>query len=125
MLEEENQLAEKVIGAAIEVHRIVGPGLLETAYQSCLAREMALRGIPFEREVFIDLSYKGIAVEKAFRVDFVVAGRLIVELKAVAKLEENHKAQVLTYLRWSDLRLGLLINFNERLLKTGINRLIN
>jgi len=122
---EEDRLAELVIGAAIEVHRTIGPGLLESTYQLCLARGLEIRGIPFAREVLIALAYKGISVDRAFRLDFLVADRLIVELKAVSRLDENHKAQLLTYLRWSGKRLGLLINFNERLLKDGVRRVIN
>jgi len=118
-----NEITECVIGAAIAVHRALGPGLLESAYETCLEYELLCRGIPHERQKAIPLLYRGIAVESAYRVDFVVGGRVIVELKAVEHLDHVHTAQVLTYLKLSGCRIGLLINFNVPLLKDGIRRL--
>ncbi|MCP4993613.1 MAG: GxxExxY protein [Gammaproteobacteria bacterium] len=122
---DEHQLTQQIIGAAIEVHRLLGPGLLESTYQQCLAKELSLMAIPFEQELSIPIKYKGLAVEHAYRADFLIDGRVILELKTVAGLENNHKAQLLTYLRWSGCELGLLLNFNERLLKDGLCRIIN
>lgn len=121
---QENELSKLIIGAAIEVHRHLGPGLLESTYEHCLAHELVLRGIPFERQKALPLVYKGIELETGFRVDFLVGGLVIVELKAVEALNEVHEAQVLTYLRLSGCKLGLLINFNVPLLKDGIKRLV-
>lgn len=122
---EENLLSDQIIGAAIEVHRSVGPGLLEPTYQACMARELDLRGIAYRREAPLGVTYKGVAIREAYRADFLVDGRLLLELKAISKIEDNHKARLLTYLRWSGIKLGLLINFNERLLREGIRRVVN
>src|SRR5688572_6902892 len=119
-----NSISHKVIGAAIEVHRELGPGLLESAYRECLAREFTLRGIPFEREKPIRLEYKGIVLEAGYRLDFLVAECLVVELKAIEALAPVHDAQLITYLRLGEWRLGLLINFNVPVLKNGIHRRI-
>jgi GxxExxY protein len=117
-----NQFTKEVIGAAIEVHRAVGPGLLESAYQHCLARELDVRGIPFQREVWIGIDYKGIIIERAYRLDFLVGGLVVVELKAVDCLTPIDDAQLLTYLRLGGWPVGLLINFNVPILKEGIRR---
>ena len=117
-----NQITDSVIGAAIEVHRTLGPGLLESAYETCLEYEMLRRGIPHERQKAIPIRYRGIAVESAYRVDFLVGGLVIVELKAVERLDHIHTAQVLTYLRLPGCRIGLLLNFNVPLLPNGIRR---
>ncbi|HEC17978.1 MAG TPA: GxxExxY protein [Gammaproteobacteria bacterium] len=122
---DENALANELIGAAIEVHKHLGPGLMESAFQTCLSRELTLRGLSFESEVPVAVDYKGVAVEDAYRVDLLVGDKLIVELKTVASLSEIHKAQLLTYLRLTHRKLGLLINFNEQLLKHGIQRVVN
>jgi GxxExxY protein len=122
---DENQITQGLIGAAIEVHRVVGPGLLEATYQQCLARELALRSIPFERELAVGLNYKGLQLERAYRIDFLVSGRIVVELKSVENVMPVHRSQLLTYLKWSGLKLGLLINFNVPLLKSGIHRVVN
>ncbi len=121
-----NKLTEAVIGAAIEVHRELGPGLLEAAYEVCLclAHELAARCLPFERQKPIPVAYKGLELDCGFRVDLLVDGLLIVELKAVERLSPVHEAQVLTYLKLTGCRLGLLLNFNVRLLKDGIRRLV-
>jgi GxxExxY protein len=120
----ENQLSQQIIGAAIEVHRHLGPGLLESAYEDCLAYEFLQREIPFERQQPIPVVYKEIKLETGFRADFLVGGLVIVELKATEKLAKIYEAQVLTYLRLSGCKLGLLINFNVPLLKNGIKRLV-
>ena len=117
-----NQITKEVIGAAIEVHRALGRGLLESAYQHCLARELNVRGVPFQREVWIGIEYKGITIERANRLDFLVGGLVVVELKAVDALTLIDDAQLLTYLRLGGWPVGLLINFNVPILKEGIRR---
>lgn len=111
-----------IIGAAMAVHRQVGPGLLESAYQACLEEELRHQGIPFVRERPIHLAYRSIQVRNAYRVDFVVAGRVVVEVKAIAEIAPIHEAQLLTYLRLTGLRTGLLINFHAPRLRDGIRR---
>jgi GxxExxY protein len=118
----EKDLTERIVGAAIEVHRQLGPGLLESTYQSCLARELSLRDVAFEQEVALPVEYKGVRVECGYRLDFVVTGAVVVELKAVDGIHPVHEAQLLTYLKLSGHRVGLLINFNVPVLKDGIRR---
>jgi GxxExxY protein len=118
-----NDLTEEIIGAAIEVHRALGPGLLESAYEECLAHELALRQIPFERQKPVSLTYKGDVIDVGFRADIVIGGRVLVELKAVDALQPIHDAQVLTYLKLTGLRLALLMNFNTKILVDGIWRI--
>ena len=113
----------EVIAALIEVHRLVGPGLLEAAYEACLSRELHLRRIVHERQRALALEYKGAEVDCAFRLDIVVEERVLVELKAVERILPIHKAQVITYLRLSGLPVGLLVNFNVRALREGLHRL--
>lgn len=120
--EPRDPLSEKVIGCAIEVHRALGPGLFESAYAECFAHELTLAQLPFAREVVLGIDYKGLTIPNAYRVDFLISGELIVELKSVEKLEPIHQAQLLTYLRLSGKKKGLLLNFNEPLLKNGILR---
>jgi GxxExxY protein len=120
---ETDELARAVIGAAIEVHRQFGPGLDEGLYRNALCVELNLRGIPFQKEVVIDVLYKGEPIGKK-RIDFIVGGKLIVELKAVEQLAPLHKAQLLTYLKLMNHKLGLLINFNTEVLKQGIKRVV-
>jgi len=118
-----NEWSGKVIGAAIEVHKHLGPGLLESAYHACLCRELELRGIPFQRQLLMALEYKGLRVENAYKIDVLIAGTVVVELKkAVEAIDPVHEAQLLTYLRLSNLWLGLLINFHVPVLKDGIMR---
>ncbi|HEY6432286.1 MAG TPA: GxxExxY protein [Acetobacteraceae bacterium] len=117
------ELSRIVIGAAIGVHREVGPGLLEAVYEECLACELRLQGIAYERQVLLPLIYKGIAIGCRYRIDFVVENSLIVEVKAIEHVAPIHEAQLLTYLRLSGFQLGLLINFNSVLLNHGIRRL--
>lgn len=120
----ENRITEGIIGAAIEVHREVGPGLLESAYEACLAHELAARGLQLERQVPLPVRYKGVELDCGYRLDLVVEGAVIVELKAAKALEPIHTAQLLTYLRLSGLRVGLLLNFNVPVLKQGIKRVV-
>jgi len=117
-----NQITEKIIGAAIEVHRKLGPGLLESAYQECLGREMLLRSIPFEREVPVPVVYKDVHLECGYRLDFLVNRSVVVEIKAVEVMPPVYEAQLLTYLRLGGWQIGLLINFNVTLLRDGIRR---
>ena len=123
-VEEINALTEKIIGAAIEVHRHLGPGLLESAYKACLAHELRLRGIVVDVEKDMPIRYKNLVVEKAYRVDLHIETKVIVELKSVDKTHPIHEAQLITYLKLSGLTVGLLINFNVKLLKDGIKRMI-
>ncbi len=122
---DENTIARQVVGAALEVHRVLGPGLLESAYQACLARELTIQGVRFREQAAIDVEYKGLMVESAYKADFLINDRVIVELKTVDNLSPVHRAQLLTYLKWSGLKLGLLFNFNSKLLKQGIQRVVN
>ncbi len=115
----------EIIAAAIEVHRTMGPGLLESVYEECLAVEMAIRGLRFERQHQLPVLYKGKKLHGSLRIDFWVDHRVVVELKAIDKLMPVHEAQLLTYLRLSGCRLGLLINFNVPALKDGIKRMVN
>ncbi len=120
-----NELTEQVIGSAIRVHRELGPGLLESAYAECLAIELDDCGLSFIREYSIPLIYKKVTVENAYRIDFVVDDALVVECKTVEQLLPIHSAQVLTYLKLTDKRLGLLINFNVEVLHKGVKRIAN
>lgn len=120
-----NKITETIIGAAIEVHRTIGPGLLESAYETCLARELELRGVSFERQRPLPVEYKAVRLDCGYRVDLLVEGTVVVEVKAVAGLEPIHEAQVLTYLRLGGWQVGLLINFNVPVMRNGIRRLVN
>ncbi|MFY9530935.1 MAG: GxxExxY protein [Candidatus Acidiferrales bacterium] len=120
----DRQLTHEIIGAAIEVHKCLGPGLLESAYAECMARELNGRGIPFEREKALPLVYKDLKLDCGYRADLLVGNRVIVELKAVEALAPVHDAIVLTYLRLSGCKIGLLINFHTAILKDGIKRLV-
>jgi GxxExxY protein len=118
------ELTERVIGLAIEVHRLIGPGMLESVYEGCLCYELGQAGIAFERQTGIPVAYKGVQFDEGFRADVLVDRQLILEIKAVASILPAHEAQLLTYLRMSGLRLGLLFNFHARLLKDGLRRLV-
>lgn len=120
----EKDLTSQIIGAAIEVHRELGPGLLESAYQACLAREFSLRNLPFEQEKPLPVEYKGVRVDCGYRLDFIVAEKVVVELKAVDAMQKVHEAQLLTCLKLIGCRVGLLINFNVPVLKDGIKRMV-
>lgn len=115
-------LTDQVIAAAIEVHRELGPGLLESAYEQCLCHELHLRGLTFRRQVELPVVYKGTRLDCGYCIDLIVDEQVIVELKAVEKLLPVHEAQLMTYLRLTKLRVGLLINFNVPVLKEGIKR---
>lgn len=117
-----NELSGKVIGACIEIHRELGPGLLETAYEECLACELSKAGLRFERQRALPVRYKEVQLDCGYRLDFVVEGVLILELKAVTELHPIHEAQLLTYLKLDQKSLGLLINFNVPALKQGVKR---
>jgi GxxExxY protein len=118
----EEELTEQVIGAAIDVHRELGPGLLESAYEECLCHELHLRNLDFKRQVSIPLIYKGLALDCGYRLDVVVRDVVIVEVKSVDQVLPIHQAQLLTYLRLTKKNVGLLINFNVAVLKNGIVR---
>ena len=122
---DEEIISKQVIGSAIEVHRALGPGMLESVYQKCLGRELVLRGLEYREEVPLPVHYKGMDFEAPLRLDFLVGGRVIVELKAVETVLPVHEAQLLSYLRLAGLKLGLLINFNVPVMKSGIRRIVN
>ncbi len=119
-----NELTEIIIGAAIEVHRELGPGLLESAYEKCLARELHMRNIQVELQKPVPVIYKGVQLDCGYRIDMLVQNQVLLELKAVDTVTNIHEAQILTYMRLSNVSLGLLINFNVRMLKSGIKRFI-
>jgi len=120
-----NQLSQAIIGAAINVHSELGPGLLESAYEECLAYELLQKDIPFERQKPILIEYKGNPIECGFRLDLLVAKSVVVELKAIDQILPIHKAQLLTYLKLSHCKLGLLLNFNVEKMVDGIKRMVN
>jgi len=117
-----NEITHSVIGAAIEVHRALGPGLLESAYHRCLARELEARGIPFQIEFPLPLEYKGLHLECGYRLDLLVANQVPIEVKSIEAFAPIHDAQLLTYLRLGGWKVGLLINFNVVVLKDGVRR---
>ena len=121
----EEALTGQIIGDAIWVHKQLGPGLLESTYQACLCRELELRGISFECQKPLPLEYKGVRLECGYRIDLLVAGLVIVEIKSVEALAPIHEAQLLTYLKLTGIKVGLLINFNVVVLKEGIRRLVH
>jgi GxxExxY protein len=121
----ENAVTDQVIGAAIEVHKQLGPGLMESAYEECLCYELSQRGVKFERQVHLPIAYKGLKLDCGYRMDLVVENLVVVEIKAIDELLPIHSAQVLTYLRSSGKRIGLLLNFNVTVLKQGLRRLAN
>jgi GxxExxY protein len=120
-----DEVTNIVIGAAIEVHRWLGPGLLESAYEQCLCHELKLRNLEFECQRKLPLAYKGIELEFGYRMDMVVENAVLLELKTVEKLLPIHDAQLLTYLKLSGIHIGLLLNFHEALMKHGIKRIVN
>jgi GxxExxY protein len=119
-----NALTEAVIGAAIEVHRALGPGLLESAYETCLCFELGQRQIYFQRQLALPVTYKGIPLDCSYRIDIVVDNQLILEVKAVERIQPVHEAQLLTYLKLAKLRTGLLLNVHVPVLKNGIKRIL-
>ena len=118
-------ITHDIVGGAIEVHRRLGPGLLESAYERCLCRELLLRGIRFQQQVPLPVQYRGLQLDCGYRLDIVVERSVIVEVKALSRVLPVHRAQVLTYLKLTNLRLGLLINFNVEVLRRGLYRIIN
>jgi len=118
-----NDVTGAIIGGAIEVHRAIGPGLLESAYQECMGHELFLRGVPFLRQHPLPVHYKGVRVDCAYRLDFLVDD-VVLEIKSVSGIDPIHVAQVLTYMKLGEWKLGLLINFNVKVLTSGIRRLI-
>jgi GxxExxY protein len=121
---EPNKITETIIGAAIEVHRHLGPGLLESVYQTCLAKELSLAGLAFEQQKQLPVEYKGLKLECGYRLDFLVERIVVVELKTVDSLLPVHESQLLTYLKLSGCKTGLLLNFNVPVLKSGIKRMV-
>jgi GxxExxY protein len=120
-----DELTDAIIGGCIEIHRELGPGLLESAYEECLCHELALAGLRFERQKPLPVAYKNVKLDCGYRIDLVVENRVIVELKTVDEIMPIHQAQVMTYLTLANLPVGLLINFNVPILKHGIKRLVN
>jgi len=123
MLHEE-QLTSRIIGAAIEVHRELGPGLLESAYEECLCHELHSLGIQFKRQVSLPVKYKTVQLDCGYRADVIIEDRIVAELKSIDQITDLHKAQLLTYLRKSGIKVGLLLNFNVEVLKNGLVRLV-
>lgn len=125
MLSPQNEpLTDQIIGFALKVHKALGPGLLESAYEECLAFEMSRAKVPFQRQAALPVIYEGVQLDCGYRVDFTIDNQLIIELKSVEKLLPIHNAQILTYLRLSGCRVGLLMNFNEVTLKAGLKRFV-
>jgi GxxExxY protein len=119
-----DELSNKVIGCAIEVHRNLGPGLLESTYEQCLAHEFKIEGMPFKLQHPLPVEYKGIKLDCGYRIDLLVANSLIVELKSVENVLPIHQAQLLTYMKLSGIKIGLLMNFNVKYMKDGIKRMV-
>ena len=117
-----NEITEQIIGASIEVHRMLGPGLLESAYEQCLSRELSLRKLEFDNQVELPVEYKGVTLDVGYRIDLLVMDQVVVEIKAVNKVLAVHEAQLMTYMKLSGKSLGLLLNFNVPVLKDGITR---
>ncbi len=125
MNEDINEITKAIIGAAIAVHRELGPGLLESAYEACLAYELHQRGLKVERQKALPLQYRGVKLDCGYRIDVLVEDKVVVEVKAVEHINPVHEAQVLSYLKLSGCHVGLLINFNVKVLKEGIKRLVH
>lgn len=119
------ELTEKIIGAAVEIHKVLGPGLLESAYEGCLAHELSLLNVSFERQVPLQVTYKSFVLDCGYRLDFLVEKMVVLELKAVEALQPIHEAQLLTYLKLGGWPIGLLINFNVPLVTKGIKRIVH
>ena len=120
----EKELTDKILAAAIEVHRTLGPGLLESVYEECLCRELELRQIPFERQRPLPVEYKGVKLECGYRMDIVVDHRVVIEMKCVDAIAPVHEAQLLTYLKLSGIKVGFILNFYVPVLKEGIRRMV-
>ncbi|MEK6209892.1 MAG: GxxExxY protein [Pseudomonadota bacterium] len=124
-VDELNRLSSETIGAAIEVHRNLGPGLLESAYERCLSWELRQRGFDVENQVPVPIRYKGLTLDEGYRIDLLVEGKLLLELKSIDKVQPIHTAQVLTYLKMTGLKMALILNFNVLLMRSGIKRIVN
>jgi GxxExxY protein len=124
-MQELNALTERIIGLAIKVHKVLGPGLLESTYEICFAYELEKNGFKVERQKVLPVVYEGISIECGYRIDLMINGKIVLELKSIEKFLPVHEAQLLSYLKLSRCKLGLLINFNTKYLKDGIVRLIN
>ena len=124
-MEYHNSLAKIIVDSAFQVHKRLGPGLLETVYESALTHELSKRGLTVDRQRPISIEYDGVCFDEGFRADLLVDDKIIIELKSVEKIIPVHRKQLLTYLRLADMRLGLLINFGEYLIKNGISRIVN
>ena len=120
----DESLTKEIIGAAIEVHRELGPGLLESAYEACLCHELSSRGVSFKKQVDLPVEFKGIRLDCGYRMDILVENKVVLELKCVDEINDLHRAQMLTYLKLSKLRIGLLLNFNVPMMKEGIDRMV-
>jgi GxxExxY protein len=124
MSEDIDQITEKIIGAAIAVHKEIGPGLLESAYEACWVYELSQSGLKVERQKSLPVTYRSVKIDCGYRIDLLVENKVVVELKAVERLEKIHEAQLLSYLKLSGYSVGLLINFNEETLTKGLKRLV-
>jgi len=122
---DENEIGERILGCALTVHKALGPGLLEGAYEACLAHEIGKVGLDYQRQLTLPLVYDGVVVETGYRLDLVVAKRVVVEVKAVESLAEVHRAQLLSYLKLGGYRLGYILNFNVPMMRRGIVRMAN
>ncbi len=123
--EELDAITKQIVGASIDVHRALGPGLLESVYESCLEFDLIEQGLDVQRQIALPVNYKQVKLEAGYRIDLLIEKRVIVEVKAVEQITPVHKAQLLTYLKLSNLKVGLLINFNVDVLKKGINRVVH
>lgn len=123
-MNELNKITQLIIGKAIEIHKVLGPGLLESAYQKCLVYELRKEGLNIEVEKLLPIKYKEITIDQGYRIDILVNQSIVIELKSVEKIKDVHKAQILTYLKIGKYPIGLLINFNEKLLKNGLKRFV-
>jgi len=121
----ENEIGERVLGCALKVHRALGPGLLESVYETCLTLEFDEAGLAYDRQLTLPVNYKGVIIEGGYRLDLLVERRVVLEIKAIDAIAAVHKAQLLSYLRFGDFRLGYLLNFNVALLRDGIARIAN
>jgi GxxExxY protein len=121
----DNKLSEQLIGLCLKIHKNLGPGLLESAYHRCLEYELMKSDIPFQSEVMMPVKYESLFIESGYRADLIIDNKILLELKSVEKINDIHKSQTLTYLKMSGLKIGLLINFKEPLLKNGLHRFIN
>ena len=122
---DENTIGQEILGCALKVHRVLGPGLLESAYEACLAYELGKSGLTFQRQVPMPVRYDGVELESGYRLDILVESLVVVEVKAVERFTDVHRAQLISYLKLGDYKLGYLLNFNVKILKDGINRLVN